>query len=246
MLNFPIKVRVTAPCGAVGRDNAIRKINFGIGTYTSSGVTHKIDTYICGITHPVSKFDGRIIAVLTRKDGTKAAVAAGKNQRYARADIAVFLDGSEDSNGYTLDCLYERSCGAVVFNKKDGLIRFLLIKNKRSSRWGFPKGHMEKGEDEETTAKREVREETGLKIRIIPGFEKHSSYRIGGRIEKSVVLFLASSNDDRTVIQPEEIEDCIWLDYEQAYVNLNYENDRMILKNANRFIIEHPEVLTDD
>ena len=91
-----------------------------------------------------------------------------------------------------------------------------------------------------------MREETGLKIRIIPGFEKHSSYRIGGRIEKSVVLFLASTNDDRTVIQPEEIEDCIWLDYEQAYVNLNYENDRMILKNANRFIIEHPEVLTDD
>ena len=65
---------------------------------------------------------------------------------------------------YTIDCLYERSCGAVVFRFINGERRFLLIKNKRSCHWGFPKGHVEKDETDEETAKREVLEETGLML----------------------------------------------------------------------------------
>jgi len=40
------------------------------------------------------------------------------------------------------------------------------------------------------------------------------------------------------VIQQEEIEDFIWLRYDQALKMLNYENDKMILTKANRFLME--------
>ena len=48
-----------------------------------------------------------------------------------------------------------------MFRRINEEYRFLLIKNRRSNNWGFPKGHIEKGETEVATAKREVLEETG-------------------------------------------------------------------------------------
>ena len=41
----------------------------------------------------------------------------------------------------------------------------MLIKNKRSANWGFPKGHIEGIESELETALREISEETGLTVR---------------------------------------------------------------------------------
>ena len=58
----------------------------------------------------------------------------------------------------------EVSAGGVVF-RKDGKI--LLIKDSYG-RWAFPKGLVEKGEKNEQTAIREVKEEVGLKeLKII-------------------------------------------------------------------------------
>ena len=140
---------------------------------------------------------------------------------------------------YTIDCLYERSCGAVVFRFINGERRFLLIKNKRSCHWGFPKGHVEKDETDEETAKREVLEETGIHIKIFPGFKHKSEYTIRGRIEKSVLIFLATTDDIQTVIQPEEIEDYIWLGYDNAISTLNYPNDKDILSLAKAYITKN-------
>jgi len=140
---------------------------------------------------------------------------------------------------YTIDCLYERSCGAVVFRFINGERRFLLIKNKRSCHWGFPKGHVEKDETDEETAKREVLEETGIHIKIFPGFKHKSEYTIRGRIEKSVLIFLATTDDTQTIIQPEEIEDYIWLGYDNAISTLNYPNDKDILSLAKAYITKN-------
>ena len=65
--------------------------------------------------------------------------------------------------------IIEKSCGAVVFTRTDAGIRYVIIQSLEGY-YGFPKGHCEKGESEEETALREVYEETGLRVRIIPGF----------------------------------------------------------------------------
>ena len=127
----------------------------------------------------------------------------------------------------------------MVFRDINGEKRFLLIKNKRSAHWGFPKGHVEEGETDEQTATREVLEETGLHISIFPDFKAKSNYTIQGRIDKTVLIFLATTADTQTVIQQSEIEDYIWLGYDACLNTLNYENDKSILTRAKAYMDEH-------
>ncbi|MEM0094485.1 MAG: NUDIX domain-containing protein [Candidatus Micrarchaeaceae archaeon] len=54
--------------------------------------------------------------------------------------------------------------GAAVFNKRGEL---LLIKHRKLGIWVYPGGHLEDGENPMECAKREVKEETGIDIRIV-------------------------------------------------------------------------------
>ena len=49
----------------------------------------------------------------------------------------------------------EISAGALIFYIENNEPFFLLL--KYPTYWGFPKGHIEKGENEEQTAKREIK-----------------------------------------------------------------------------------------
>jgi 8-oxo-dGTP pyrophosphatase MutT (NUDIX family) len=53
----------------------------------------------------------------------------------------------------------EKSCGAIVFRKTESVIEFLIIQEIKGSHWFFPKGHVERDESEEQTARREIYEE---------------------------------------------------------------------------------------
>ena len=55
----------------------------------------------------------------------------------------------------------------------------------------------------------------------------------------SISIFLATTDDVQTKIQPEEIEDYIWLEYEQAMNTLNYPNDKDILSQAQEYLIKN-------
>ena len=48
---------------------------------------------------------------------------------------------------------YEYSAGAVVFTIVDDNIKYVIIKS-RQGYFGFPKGHIERGEDEKTAKAR--------------------------------------------------------------------------------------------
>jgi 8-oxo-dGTP pyrophosphatase MutT (NUDIX family) len=244
MLGKCIRVRVTNPIGSVDEVSGGKyALNFGAVETPQESGAQIAGAYIIGISHPVKNFDGRVVATVRRKNSNETVlVVSPKSQRFIINEIKDGIDPTEEKNGYSIECLYERSCGAIVFREIMGERRFLLIKNKRSANWGFPKGHVEKGEDDKTTARREVLEETGIHIDIIDGFRYKSEYTIQGRIEKSVTLFLATTNDVKTVIQPEEIQDYVWLGFDKAIKRLRYANDKDILYRAKRFIDErYPE-----
>jgi len=160
---------------------------------------------------------------------------APRNKKYIINDVRKALDFFEPKN---IRCYFEISCGAIVFRKIKDQYRFLVIKNNRSAHWSFPKGHVEPGETYEQTAKREVLEETGVHIRIIPGFRETSDYMIQNRISKSVILFAASTKDTRTIIQESEIEDYAWLSYEQCMQRMRFDNDKTILTKMRSFLLE--------
>lgn len=237
MLGSNVMVRVTKPCGSTDRTTGkVYKLNYGLTDAPAGSGGGVLGVYIVGVDHPVRIFKGKVVAVLHRGTGQKVLITAPHCQRPIAIEINDQLDGMEDSSSYTLDCLYEHSCGAVVIRTIDGIDRFLLIKNKRSCNWGFPKGHVESGETSRDTAKREVLEETGLHIDFISGFVSTSNYKIGHNVEKLVEIFLATTPDTQTVIQKTEIDDYVWLTYECALETLKFENDKNILRQAHEFL----------
>ena len=67
---------------------------------------------------------------------------------------------------------YEKSCGAVIFDNDK-----VLVIQQVAGHWGFPKGHVEQGETELETAKREIKEETNLDVEIDETKRNKTSYR---------------------------------------------------------------------
>src|SRR5947199_5908561 len=133
----------------------------------------------------------------------------------------------------------ETSAGGVVFRRAPppdgGPPRFLLIRDSYKN-WGFPKGHLERGEPPAEAARREVAEETGLAdlalhgpIRVIDWY-----FRFRGKtIHKFCHFFLFESSVGEPAPQVEEgITACVWQAYDTALEKISYDNARGVLKRA--------------
>ncbi len=136
----------------------------------------------------------------------------------------------------------ELSAGAVVFHEKsDGEGRRYLALHYPAGHWDFPKGAVEKGETEEQAARREIFEESGLRIQsFIPNFKRKIEYhyrRSGGLSHKQVIFFLAKSETDRVRISFEH-SGYEWLTYERALRRLTFDNARNVLRDADVFLSE--------
>jgi bis(5'-nucleosidyl)-tetraphosphatase len=131
----------------------------------------------------------------------------------------------------------EESSGAVIYYRGEQIEYLLLL----STYWGFPKGRIEKGEDEQTAARREVHEETGLQVQLLDGFRTLDEYwyqRKGQRIHKQAVFFLAEAPTRESKISWEH-EDMVWLPFEQALERLKFAGLRDLLTRANDFLLNH-------
>ena len=138
----------------------------------------------------------------------------------------------------------EKSAGAVIFRKENNKIYYLLLHYPSSAKaprdyWDFPKGHIEKGEKEIDTVKREVFEETGLKdIEFIEGFKEWIKYFFkhkGKNVFKIVTFYLAETQEKDIQISGEHIG-YEWLPYEETIEKLTFKNAKEILKKANDYL----------
>lgn len=138
----------------------------------------------------------------------------------------------------------EKSAGAIIFRKEKDKIYYLLLHYPPSAKsardyWDLPKGHIEKGEEEIETVKREVEEETGLKdIKFLEGFKEWIKYFFkfeGKNIMKFVTFYLAEALSAEVKISGEHIN-YKWLSYKEAVELLTFQNAKEILKKADGFL----------
>ena len=131
---------------------------------------------------------------------------------------------------------YEKSCGAIVYRKYHGNTEILLVRHIKSGYWSFPKGHVEEGETEEETARREIKEETGLDVLLDTGFRETVTFSPRRNTKKTVVYFVGMATSHELIPQQEEISELRWHEIGQAISVLTYENDKMIVNKAKAFI----------
>jgi 8-oxo-dGTP pyrophosphatase MutT (NUDIX family) len=150
----------------------------------------------------------------------------------------------------------ERSAGFIVFRDQPssagtGGRLYLLLDYGRH--WDYPKGHIEKGEDDAAAALRELHEETGIEdVQIIPGFARKIVYFFrGGRsqasggkpakpvskalVKKEVIFFLGRAATEQVQLSKEHCG-FAYLPYEQALQRLTFANAREVLRAAEQFL----------
>ena len=137
------------------------------------------------------------------------------------------------------ESLYEKSCGAVVYCQKDNNIKYLLV-CEHGGYWVFPKGHMEDGESEHETALREIKEETGLNVTFIDGFQVKDEHNLAreGRPNtiKQTIYFLAKYEEQEFVPQESEVSQIVLVDFKTAMAILQFDSFKQILAQANSFL----------
>jgi len=138
----------------------------------------------------------------------------------------------------------EKSAGAIIFRLEHNTPYYLLLHYPSSAKtkneyWDLPKGHVESGETEEETARREVEEETGLQeLKFFEGFreEIHYWFRSENKtISKTVAFYLAQTTQEKITISPEHVG-FQWLPYEKALDALTYQNAKQIVQKAHDFL----------
>ena len=132
----------------------------------------------------------------------------------------------------------EKSAGAIVFRREDNKIKYLLIQYGWGH-WEFPRGLIERGESLEETARREIKEEVGIKdIEFIPGFKEWFKFffKLKGKNIMKIATFLLAETKTKEVKLSHEHKDYVWLEDEEALEKLTFKNSKEVLKKANDFL----------
>ena len=199
-------------------------VNYGYLPGVMGGDGDEQDVYVLGVDVPLQRFTGRIIGAIRRRDDNEdKLVAAPAGMRLHQGEIAEAVAFVEQYFDSKIDCLYRKSCGVIPCRRREGRNEYLLLFQRGSRTWSFPKGHMEAGETERGTAFRELQEETGLTATLHPAFREVITYRIQPFGTKDVVLFLGTVTGDireapgeilrHRWVTAEEAKKLLWGDY---------------------------------
>ena len=137
---------------------------------------------------------------------------------------------------------YRKGVFLVVYaqekkGKKEGEIKYLLLHRILHWKgWEFPKGGIEKGETSRAAAKRELKEETGLKpVKIIDMHIKgRFDYpkKLADRLSIKGMewkLFAVEAKKSRVKIDRLEHSNHKWLSFKEAYKKLKFGNKKRCL-----------------
>jgi 8-oxo-dGTP pyrophosphatase MutT (NUDIX family) len=136
----------------------------------------------------------------------------------------------------------ERSAGVILYRRDKSTDRRLFLLLDYGKYWDFPKGHVEKGEDDPTAARRELEEETGIvQCEFVAGFGHEIVYFFRhpkrGLVRKTVVFFLASTDEEKVRVSEEHVG-AEWVDGEQAVERVKYATAKEVMRAAVDFLAD--------
>lgn len=129
------------------------------------------------------------------------------------------------------------SAGGVVYRRGERGIEVILCGRSYEGLWALPKGTPERGESIAETARREVREETGLGVRIVAdlGTIAYEFARPlqGVRFEKTVHHFLMAHDGSGGTDQHDHEYDRVeWFSVGEAMRLMTHRNELAVMRRA--------------
>ena len=120
------------------------------------------------------------------------------------------------------------AAGALCWRVVDGKLLVAVIHRGRYDDWSWPKGKVDPGESLPETAVREIREETGIKVRL--GVKLGvQEYKLDNGAEKEVHYWAAKVSDsalNAAKFKPDdEVSSVNWFGIEEARAKLTYNHD---------------------
>lgn len=140
---------------------------------------------------------------------------------------------------------FRKAVFVVVYarNRKNKIEYLILRRKLHWKGWEFPKGGIKFFELKTCTARREAKEETGLKILRIKRFNFSGRYRYNrefadrkGFIGQTFFLFSAEVKKARVKIDRKEHSGFKWMSFKQAVRNVTFANQKKSLKIVNLWI----------
>lgn len=137
---------------------------------------------------------------------------------------------------------FEFSAGGIVVREKNDKKEILLAQHSQHHGWVFPKGLIGdniKGEKKETTAVREVEEETGVLATLgEPLTPVTYWYQFDGeKRKKTVYYFLMEYISEDLSKKDDEMENVEWLPIEKVETRLTYPSDKKVWQEAKKVIL---------
>lgn len=127
------------------------------------------------------------------------------------------------------------SAGGIVFRRAEEGVEIVLVGRVADRLWALPKGTPDPGETLEETALREVREETGLDVRIVDTVGKVEYWYTapdGDRVQKTVHYYLMEPIGGDTADHDHEFDLVEWRHLAEAEQLLTHKNQLPMLHRA--------------
>ncbi|CAD6997660.1 bis(5'-nucleosyl)-tetraphosphatase [asymmetrical] [Ceratitis capitata] len=136
----------------------------------------------------------------------------------------------------------KRAAGLVIFRRIGEQIQYLLLRASYGDfHWSSPKGHVDPGEDDFTTALRETKEEAGYSeedLIIYHDKKKVLNYKVNDK-PKVVIYWLAQLKDpNKEPMLSDEHVEMKWLSKDDAKRTVGYKDNQDMIDEFHEIILK--------
>lgn len=169
-------------------------------------------------------------------DGLKSFTYSTMLNNYESLSINNGIVSLMPYQAVVIEPVKEYSYGAVIYRINDNGEKEFLLEKMTLGHTSLPKGHIEENETIEECVKREVMEELSLEVDLDMNFKHTITYSPSLGVQKDVTFFAAIIISGEVKVDGKEVNDAIWLKYDEAINALTYKSDKDVLCSANEYL----------